>query len=156
MNNPPTPPALEFAFELVVDVGSALDLGLTQNGHRRIVSISGGHFEGPAIRGRVLPGGADWQILDRDGAATLDARYTFETDQGALIYVNNLGIRGGAPEVLKKLNSGERVDPGSYYFRTVAWFETSAPECEWLTRSIFLGVGERYPDKVMVRFWRVG
>jgi hypothetical protein len=53
------------------------------------------------------------------------------------------------------MNRGERVEPGSYYFRSVATFETSAKECEWLTRAIILGVGERYPDKVVLRFWEV-
>jgi len=103
----------------------------------------------------VLPGGADWQILLPDGAAELDARYTIETDQSALIYVVNRGMRNGPPDVLAQLNRGERVDPGAYYFRSVATFETSADECLWLTRAIILGVGERYPDKVALRFWEV-
>ena len=151
----PSPPELEFAFELVAQVGVPLDLGVTPRGHRRIVAVNGGRFEGPALRGRILPGGADWQILRADGAAELDARYTLQTDQGALIYVSNRGMRHGPPEVLRRLNAGEPVDPASYYFRTVAQFETSAPDCDWLNRSLFIGVGERYPDRVVVRFWRV-
>ena len=146
-------PDLEFAFEAVVEIGTPLDLGLTTNGRRRIIPISGGHFKGPNVAGRILPGGADWQVLRSDGAAELDARYTMETERGELIYVVNRGMRHGSPEVLQKLNAGERVDPGSYYFRTVASFETSAPECQWLTQSIVVGSGERYPDRVVVRFW---
>jgi hypothetical protein len=107
------------------------------------------------LQGRVLEGGADWQILRPDGAAELDARYTIQTDDGALLYVKNRGMRHGPPEVLQRMNRGERVEPGSYYFRSVATFETSAKECEWLTRAIILGVGERYPDKVVLRFWEV-
>ena len=148
-------PELRFAFEVAAQVGTPLDLGQTQNGHRRIIPIAGGTFEGPRLKGRILPGGADWQILRPDGSAELDARYTLETDAGALIYVVNRGMRHGPREVLEKLNRGERVDPGAYYFRSAATFETSAPECQWLTRAVVLGVGERYPDKVIIRFWEV-
>ena len=150
-----TPPKLEFAFEIVADIGAPLDLGITPHGRRRIIPVNGGRFEGPKIRGRVLPGGADWQILRADGFAELDARYTLETETGALIYVSNRGMRHGPAEVLAKINAGENVDPGSYYFRTVATFETGAPECEWLMKAIFIAAAERYADKVIVRFWRV-
>ncbi len=148
-------PELRFAFEVAVEVGAPLDLGQTQNGHRRIIPIASGHVEGPRLNGRVLPGGADWQILRADGSADLDARYTIETAQGALIYVVNRGVRHGPREVLEKLNRGERVDPSAYYFRSAATFETSAAECQWLTRAVMVGVGERYPDKVIIRFWEL-
>ena len=150
-----TPPELQFAFEIEVEVGAPLDFGQTQSGHRRVVPIQGGRVSGPKLQGRVLQGGADWQILRPDGAADLDARYTIRTDEGALIYVVNRGVRHGPAEVLARMNRGERVEPGSYYFRSVATFETSAAECDWLTRAILLGVGERYPDKVAIRFWAV-
>ncbi|MBZ5580415.1 MAG: DUF3237 domain-containing protein [Acidobacteriia bacterium] len=155
MVSAPPSPGLEFAFEVVAEIGAPLDLGLTPHGRRRIIPVNGGCFEGPALRGRVLPGGADWQIVRADGSAELDARYTLETDQGALIYVSNRGMRHGPPEVLQKLNAGETVDPRSYYFRTVATFETGAAECEWLAKSIFVGEAERYAAKVIIRFWRV-
>ena len=151
----PQAPRLEFAFEVTAEIGAPLDLGITPHGRRRIIPVNGGRFEGPAIRGRVLPGGADWQILRADGAAELDARYTLETDDGALIYVSNRGMRSGSPEVLARLNAGETVDPGSYYFRTVAQFETGAARYQWLTQAIFISSAERYPDRVVIRFWRV-
>jgi hypothetical protein len=150
-----TPPELQFAFEIEVEVGAPLDFGQTQNGHRRVVPIQGGRVSGPKLQGRILQGGADWQILRPDGAADLDARYTIQTDDDALIYVVNRGVRHGPADVLARMNRGERVDPGSYYFRSVATFETSAAKCDWLTRAILLGVGERYPDKVAIRFWEV-
>ena len=148
-------PELRFAFQAEVQVGVPLDFGETQNGHRRVVPIQGGSVSGPRLQGRILPGGADWQILHPGGAASLDARYTIETDQGSLIYVVNRGLRHGTPEVVERLNRGERVDPGAYYFRSVAAFETSAEECVWLTRAIILGVGERCPDTVVIRFWEL-
>lgn len=151
----PASPELEFAFEAIAEIGAPQDVGITPHGRRRIIPVLGGRFEGPRIRGRILPGGADWQILRPDGTAELDARYTLETDRGSLIYVSNRGLRHGPPEVLEKLNAGQTVDARSYYFRTVAQFETGAPECQWLTRSIFVASAERYPDKVIVRFWQV-
>jgi hypothetical protein len=57
--------------------------------------------------------------------------------------------------VLSRLNRGEHVDPTSYYFRSAAVFETSAPEHAWLTRAVLVGVGERYPDRVVIRFWEL-
>jgi Protein of unknown function (DUF3237) len=148
-------PELRFAFEVQVEIGAPLDLGQTQAGHRRIVPIAGGVVSGPRLAGRILPGGADWQILRPDGTAELDARYTIQTDQGALIYVMNRGVRNGPPEVLARLNRGEHVDPASYYFRSAATFETSSSEDAWLTRAIILGTGERYPDKVVLGFWEL-
>jgi Protein of unknown function (DUF3237) len=150
-----TPPELRFAFEIEVEVSSPLDLGVTQAGHRRIVPIAGGLVSGPKLQGRVLPVGADWQILRPDGTADLDARYTIQADDGALIYVVNCGVRHGPADVLARLNRGERVDPASYYFRSSASFETSAPQHAWLTRAVVVGVGERYPDKVAIRFWEL-
>jgi hypothetical protein len=148
-------PELRFAFEIEVGVATPLDLGQTQAGHRRVVPIAGGSVSGPRLRGRVLPVGADWQILRPDGTADLDARYAIQADDGALIYVINRGVRHGPPEVLAQLNQGERVDPASYYFRSSASFETSASQHVWLTRTILVGVGERYPDKVVIRFWEL-
>lgn len=150
-----TAPELRFAFEVAVEVHAPLDLGVTQAGHRRVIPIASGVVSGPKLQGRILPGGADWQILRPDGTADLDARYTIQADDGALIYVVNHGVRHGPAEVLARLNRGERVDPASYYFRSAATFETSAPQFAWLTRAVVVGVGERYPDKVAIRFWEL-
>ena len=150
-----TPPELRFAFEVAADVQPALDLGQTQAGHRRIVRIESGLVSGPRLQGRVVPGGADWQILRPDGTADLDARYAIQADDGALIYVVNRGVRHGPADVLARLNGGERVDPALYYFRSAATFETSAPQHLWLTCAVMVGVGERYPDKVVIRFWEL-
>ena len=148
-------PELEFAFEVIVDVDTPLDLGYGPAGHRRIVSIKGGTFEGPGIKGRVLAGGADWQIVRADGTAELDARYTLQTDAGALVYVVNRGLRHGPAEVLRRIAAGEAVNPSSYYFRSAASFETAASELQWLTKSIVIGAGERQRDRVIIRFWKV-
>jgi hypothetical protein len=124
-------------------------------GRRRIVPILGGTFEGPDLRGTILPGGADWQIVRADGFTELDTRYTIETDAGAKVYVQNAGIRHAPPAITEKLLAGQMVDPSQVYFRTVPVFETSAPELQWMTRAIFVGSGERRPSDVIVRFWRL-
>ena len=155
MNEPIKTPELVFAFELRVQVGPPMDVGPIPAGRRRIVPILGGTFEGSGMQGRVLPGGADWQIVRADGLGELDTRYTLETGDGKLIYVQNAGIRHASPDITAKLMKGEPVDPSLVYFRTVPKFETSAPELAWLMRSIFVGTGERYPADVLMRFWKL-
>lgn len=149
------PPTLTYVMTLRVQVGTPLDVGQVPRGRRRVIPILGGTFEGPTIRGKVLPGGADWQIVRADGLAELDTRYALQTDSGSLIYIQNAGIRHASPEVTKKLLAGEPVDPSQVYFKTVPIFETAAPELQWLTRAIFVGTGERMPTEVIVHVWRV-
>lgn len=152
---PSSPPGLVFAFQARVELGPVMELGQVPRGRRRIIPIVGGVFEGPGLKGKVLNNGADWQIVRADGFAELDTRYALETDQGQIIYIQNVGMRHAAPEILQKLAAGEAVDPNVVYFRTVPTFETSAPELQWLTRSIFVGSGERYASHVIVKFWRL-
>src|SRR5512142_3058244 len=121
-------PELVLALEVRVQVGPPLDVGPLPAGRRRIIPILGGTFEGSGMKGRVLAGGADWQIVRADGLAELDTRYTLETDDGKLIYVQNPGIRHAPPEVTAKLMAGQPVDPSLVYFRSAPRFETSAPE----------------------------
>lgn len=151
----PTKPELEFAFEIRATVAEPQDFGVMDHGRRRVIEITGGTFEGPEISGRIVPGGADWQSIQPDGFSRLDTRYALETDEGQLIYVQNFGLRHAPPEVMEKLNAGETVDPDQVYFRTIPTFETSAEELQWLERSVFIGVGQRYPEDVRIRFWRV-
>ena len=149
-------PTLSFAMTLRVHVGTPVEFGEVPRGRRRVIPILGGTFEGPEIRGRVLEGGADWQIVRPDGLAELDTRYALQTERGSLVYIQNAGIRHAAPDVTRKLIAGEPVDPSQVYFKTIPVFETSAPELHWLTRAIFIGTGERYPNEVIVHVWKVG
>src|SRR5580704_8030129 len=121
----PTSPLLEFVMEALVTVAPAVDIGATPRGERRIIPITGGMFEGPALRGHVVPGGADWQIVRSDGVTELEARYTLMTDAGGLIYVVNRGIRHSCP--------GDQC-----YFRAAPVIETAVPELAWMMRSVFL------------------
>ena len=151
----PLAPELMLAFEVRAEVGPPLELGQVAHGRRRIVPIVGGTFEGPDIKGRVLAGGADWQVIRGDGFTELDTRYTLQTDREQLVYVQNRGMRHAAPDVMRRLLEGESVDPALVYFGTTPTFETEAPDLQWLTRSIFVGTGERHPAAVVIRFWKL-
>jgi len=156
MANPGLPaPKLEFIFEARVTVGAPQELGDVGKGGRRIVPITGGEFSGPDLRGTVLPGGADWQILRSDGVAELEARYTLRTGDGVLIYVRNIALRHGPPEVMAALAAGRVADPASYYFRGATFFETSDTRYAWMTKHIVVCTGARGPDRVTVKFYRL-
>ena len=143
------------AFEATITLAPIKDLGMTPIGHRRIIDITGGTVSGPKLQGKVLPGGADWQYIRGDNVSYLDARYTIEADDGALIYVSNQGYRHGPKEIIEKLKRGEAVEDGSYYMRCTPWFETSAPQHDWLNRTIFVGTGERDPNGVRLSIFEV-
>ena len=147
-----SPPQLEFIFAADVTVDPPLDVGDVGKGTRRFVPIAGGEVSGPKLRGEVLRGGGDWQIIRDDGVAELEARYTLRTDDGALIFVRNYGLRHGPREVIAALAAGETVDPASYYFRGATFFETAAARYAWLTKQIVVCVGEREPARVRLRF----
>lgn len=145
----------QFLCKVEVALEPVRDLGDTPLGRRRIIGITGGKFSGPRLSGRVLPGGADWQVIRADGVAFLDARYTLETTDGALIYVNNKGYRHGPPEVIARLARGEEVDPALYYMRATPWFETAAPAYAWLNRTICVCSGARRAAAVELDFYEV-
>ena len=131
---------------LQVVVSPQQKLGAVPHGTRAIAPIAGGAFEGPRLRGKVLPGGGDWTLLRSDGVLELDLRITLETDDGALIYMTSFGLRHGPPDVLAALARGEPVDPSAYYFRTAPRFETSAPQYAFLNRLIAIAYGDRQPN----------
>ena len=148
-------PTLEFIFAAHVTVDAALDLGDVGKGARRMVPITGGDFSGPDMRGMVLGGGADWQVLRHDGVAELEARYALRTDDGALIAVRNHALRHGPPDVMAALAAGRPVAPDSYYFRGATFFETGAPGYRWLAGAIVVCAGYREPSAVKLRFYKV-
>ena len=126
-------------------------LGTVPHGTRIIVPVTGGDFEGPRLRGKILPGGGDWLLLRADGVLELDLRITLETDDRALIYMTFQGLRHGPPDAIAALGRGEVVDPARYYFRTLPRFETSTETYEFLNRIVAVGVGETRPDGAVHR-----
>ncbi|UGA42483.1 DUF3237 domain-containing protein [Bradyrhizobium quebecense] len=131
----------------IAEVTSAGDIG---TGVRRIIPIIGGEVRGETVNGKVLPFGADFQIIRPNELIELEAKYAFETDDGAVVYVENKGIRFGPVDLLKKLKRGEPVDPKLIYFRTVPKFETGAEKYRWLMEHIFIGSAARHADRVVI------
>jgi hypothetical protein len=142
-------------FQIRADLAAINDLGRTPYGQRRIIDILGGTVEGARLNGRILPGGADWQIIRNDGAADIQARYTIETEAGARILVSSDGLRHGPAEVLDRLARGEHVDPSLYYFRTAMRFETSDPSADWLNRILAVARGQRQARSVQLDVYEV-
>lgn len=140
---------------LEITLAAPQELGATPQGRRRIIPITGGRFTGARLSGRVLAGGADWQVVRPDGVAWLDARYTIETGDGALIYVRNRGYRHGPEDVIRRLGSGEPVDPSLYYMRTTPWFETGDARYAWLNRIVCVATGARRAAAVELEVFEV-
>ena len=155
-------PALEHIADLTVQVAAPIEagqiVGLNSRGRRRIIPIAGGTLSGPRLQGRVLPGGADFQLVVSATTADLDARYLLALGaphEGEHIFVQNRALRRGSADDIAKLVRGEPVDPAAIYFRCVPTFEVSSPALAWLTESLFVGTGARYPDRVEMSFFRV-
>ena len=142
-------------FRIHADLADILHLGQTPYGDRRVINILGGRVEGVGLSGRILPGGADWQIVRPDGVADLCARYTIEADDGARILVASDGLRHGPPQVIERLARGEAVDPSLYYFRTAMRFETADPALDWLNRIVALARGAREARAVRLDVYEV-
>jgi len=149
-------PALAFFADLSVQVAAPQEIGSTPAGRRRVIPITGGEVRGAGWQARVLPGGADFQLIVGETMAQLDARYVLETDGGDLVFVQNKALRVASPEVTAKLMRGEPVDPGEVYFRCVPSFETAAPALAWINERLFVGTGVRRPDRVEISVFALG
>jgi len=148
-------PRFEYLMNLSVDVGEVVSMGPGPVGERRVVGILGGTFEGSGLRGEVLSGGADWQIVRSDGVLDLDARYALREQAGGVVRVLSQGYRHGPAEVLEALGRGEDVDPAKYFFRTIMRFETGAPYLEWLNRTIAVATAKREAQRVLLSAYRL-
>jgi len=132
-----------FLFTIVIAVAPPQIVGATPLGERRNVTVTGGTFAGPRLRGLVLPGGSDWIVVRGDGVWQLDVRLPLQTDDGALINMSYKGLRHGPAAVLERLNRGEAVDPSEYYFRTAPFFETASAKYAWLNGIVAVATGQR-------------
>jgi hypothetical protein len=144
-------PQLQFFADLSVQVDRPQEVGRVFNAQRRVIPILGGQVQGEGWQGRVLPGGADFQLIASDTVAQLDARYVIETDAGDRIFVQNRALRSAPAEVTARLIRGEPVDPALVYFRCVPTFETASKSLAWINERIFVGTGARHPDRVEIR-----
>jgi Protein of unknown function (DUF3237) len=147
-----TTPALEtkYVFTITARIGDVTIAGETGYGVRRIIPILGGEVRGERVNGKVCAFGADFQIIRPNELIDLEAKYAFETDDGATVYVENKGIRFGPVELLQKLKRNEPVDPTLIYFRTVPRFETGHANYRWLMENLFVGSAARHTDRVVI------
>ena len=146
---------LEHVMDIQVNVGKPLEVGMTPQGMRRIIPITGGTFEGHHLKGVVLPGGADWQVIDANYHTQLEARYSLQTDDGIVIAVINRGVRRGPKEVMQRLIQGEEVNPTEYYFRTTPFFEVDSEKYAWLNHYLLVATCERHPTIVSIRVFQI-
>jgi hypothetical protein len=138
-----------------VDWRNVIDLGTTPHGIRQIVYIKGGTFEGPKIKGVVLPGGGDWFVRRTDQMVELDVRCVLRTDDNHLIYCCLKGINEMTAEVAIKAISGESIDSSKYYFRVTTVVETGSKKYDWLNRIVAVGVGNLMPAGVEYKIYMV-
>src|ERR1700680_3522852 len=150
-------PALQskYVFSLAIKVGAPIVAGDLGYGVRRIIPILGGEVRGEGITGTIFPCGADFQTIRPNGFTELEAKYAFEMDDGAIVYIENIGIRFGPRPLLDRIAKGAIVDPALIYFRSVPKFETGAENYRWLMENLFVGVGARYPDRVEIDVHKV-
>ena len=132
----------EFLFTIALEV-EVFNLGDTPYGSRRIFRLDTGSFEGPNLKGTVLSGGGGWSLMRRDDVLEFETRLTLETDDKAQIYMSWKGFRHGPKEVIDRLNRGESVDPGTYYFRATPYFETGSEKYAWMNRICSIATGSR-------------
>ncbi|WP_102348453.1 DUF3237 domain-containing protein [Bacillus sp. Marseille-P3661] len=146
---------VKHCFDVYVKVDQPIEVGSVGSGQRRVIPITGGTFEGELFKGKILPGGADYQIIRPDGVTEALAHYTLQTEDGTNIYVVNRGYRHGPKEIIEKLIKGEQVPADSYYFKTTPTFEVSGDKYSFLNKSIFIGVGTRNPSDVKIQYYEV-
>lgn len=148
-------PILEHFCDLTVELAAPMEMGAGRAGRRRIIPIVGGTANGPALTGRILNLGADWQTVFHNQVAELDTRYAIETSQGEIIEIVNFGYRHGPPDVIAKLARGEDCDPADYYMRTHARLETGAERYDWVNRTLFIGTGARRRSSVEMSLFAI-
>ena len=126
-----------------IDVEGFYEVGHTFRGHRNIVRVKGGWFEGPEIKGTILPGTGDWFLTRPDGTGEGDVRDTYRTDDGAIIFVSYRGILDISPDVWARIGAGEDVPASEYYLRGQPMFETGSEKYDWLNKIVSVSVGKQ-------------
>jgi Protein of unknown function (DUF3237) len=138
-----------------VDWRHVIHLGETPHGIRQIIYINGGTFEGPKVKGVVLPGGGDWFVRRADQMVELDVRCVLRTDDNHLIYCCLKGINEMTAEGAIKAITGQSIDSSKYYARVSVAIETGSKKYEWLNRIVAVGVGNLTPAGVEYRIYTV-
>lgn len=142
-------PGLAFVYEALVTLEPTIEVGTTPLGVRRRVPITGGRFKGPDISGKVLAGGADWQLQRGDNWTVIEADYMMQADDGTLIHVRNVGLTNSRVPGVKQR-----------YLRTVPSFDAPEGRYDWLNQAMFVGTLGVPPvdaptPSVVIRVYRV-
>ena len=156
-----TEPKLEFAFEVRLRfTRTQMIEGMPSGANRSTVYVDSGEFSGPHLRGKAVPNsGGDYALFRPDDTAQFDARSMLEEDDGTLILVNNRGyLWGYHDDTMQRLRAmafagGPTVSPSEYYLRAFPSFEVAAGKHDWLTRYVFIGIGERKTDGNLIRYF---
>ena len=141
-------------FVMRLDVHPYQIIGGPEGAFRRVGVVPGGIFKGERLSGKIKEGGSDWQTVRAGGKVEIDCKLVLETDDGATIGCAYKGVRRGSPDVLKRLDAGETVDPSEYYFRTNPIFETTS-RYDWLNGIIGIGIGQRTSSGVLYNVFEV-
>lgn len=152
----PFAPQFEFAFTVRINLSKAHWIRPSSMGMERgAVYVTDGDFEGPSIRGKVLPmSGGDFPLVRPDGVIDFDARYLLETDDGAIIYLQNRGFRWArTSEAAERIARNEPADPSEYYMRVSPKFDVPAGKYEWMGKHIFVGVAEKLPRANAIHYF---
>jgi len=145
---------LDYLLTFTVVIGENTPIGGGPYGNRSIAAVSGGTFEGPTLRGHILPPGADWVLVDANRRGRIDVRLIFRTDDGANIYVTYTGVLELNEAVSKGLAGGGETQFGDNYFVTQLRFETGAPRYTHLNYVVAVGEGRMLPGQVQYRVFR--
>jgi hypothetical protein len=149
-------PELEYAFTMQVDLGHREHWGPTPaGGGRAFVPVLGGTIDGPLLTGKVRPYGGDWPYVRMDNVVVFDAHYGWEASDGTLIHVRNQGYRHSTKEVMDRLAAGETMDPRNYYHRSSPTFDCVVGPHDWLTRTMFVCVGDRQHAEATFHYFAV-
>ena len=148
-------PKLEYLMTYRADVGDPVDIGTVPSGTRRIFDVKGGSFEGPRLKGRLLPSGGDWLLIGTDGIGRLDVRGIFETEDGAHVYMQYFGVVVINDAVAQALAQGRETQYGDSFFMTQPRFETGHPDYTWLNSVVAVAEGRVLRNAVEYRVFQV-
>src|ERR1700733_5798584 len=140
----------KYVFTITANIGGVTSAGDIGHGVRPLIPVIGGEVRGENLNGKVCPFGADFQIIRPNELIELEAKYAIETDDGAVVYVENKGLRFGPVGLLQKLKRGEAVDPRLIYFRPGPRFEPGSGKYRWLMEHLFIGSAARHADRVVI------
>ena len=146
---------LEYLMTYRADLKAPWSIGHVPSGNRQIYDVTGGSFEGPRMKGKLLASGADWILTGNDGVGRLDVRAALETDDGARIYMQYYGVMVMNEQVTRALSEGRESEYGDAYFMTQPRFETGSPEYAWLNSVVAVAEGRVLPNAVEYRVFQV-